>query len=145
MRKIRENVFETNSSSVHTIVCKFVKDNTPYKGIVKAIPIEEESGVDLVTPLEKMEYMLTHLKYESSEENITKDERYKWMQELWFEETGSTLVYSPDMKSDHPFGYIGHQMINEFSEYFWKYEPEFKEKLKYLVFNSNISIEMSHD
>lgn len=146
MQKIRENVFETNSSSVHSIVSLFRKDETEYKGKVIVHPFDEESTdlYLLCTPLEKMSYMLAHLKYESHEEDPTMDERFKWMKEIWAEETCSELVYKKN-KGENPFGYLNHQVIGDFSDYFWNYESEFKPKMRHLIFNANTQIELSHD
>lgn len=146
MRKTRQSTFETNSSSVHTIVCRFVKDETKYTGNVAVSPFNEEiyDGWILETPLEKMSYMLTHLKYEARQDDPTYDVRYTWLAELWREETGSELVYEP-LKCEYPFGYLNHQVIGEFSVYFYHDEELFKEKMKHLIFNAYIQIELSHD
>lgn len=135
--KIRENVFETNSSSTHSVAISLHdKENLMYS----VLPVNEDGkiiitdgefgwGVDIFTnPSVKASYALTHCN-----DNLEQQELLK---EVISDQTG---VDKENIIFDFNRGYIDHQsygMLNDFFD---------RQNLKEFIFNPNYTLIIDND
>lgn len=157
MRVIRRGVFETNSSSSHSITID--NDNTYdelYISDGKVVAGFEEFGWDydrLYSANEKLEYVITSLQYNDDVkvdgkldlDKFINSKHFKWLDELIHDETGANLDVKPNSCGFHPFGYVDHQSIGTIDMFMSDDEQEFKEKMKDLIFSNKYSIIIDHD
>lgn len=158
--KIRKGVFETNSSSMHSICfdgnSNFAQYNKPICGRFD----EFGWGYDILsTAEEKLSYVLTYL---VSNYNITKNLSYKnswnnyvnyeellknkyfiWLNEIVKDYTGFDIHLTHGIEDEA--GYIDHQSMDTISDHWSENEDKFKTKMKELIFNQAYEIIIDHD
>lgn len=150
MKVIRHGLFETNSSSTHSIS---ISDKA---GVLDILPVE--AGVCKVYPGEfgweedtyhgaviKASYCLTHAK-SRPEYGLGDGEReLQMLEEVIKENTGAEKVeFVPNDDGFHPWGYIDHQSIECDGG---AGEPAFasKESLKSFIFNPDSWLKIDND
>ena len=160
MKKIRQGVFETNSSSTHSLSLRSSGD---YENIyiMNEVSFGEFGwGLDVLKSSEdKLSYVLTFIGilecFDEIEDldniipRLEKVNHIKWLKELVLDVTEEPLEIVLNDVEFYPFGYIDHQSLNPSileTEGFWSEdEIEFKNKMKDLIFNEKYSIIIDND
>lgn len=174
MKTIRRQVFETNSSSMHSIsiskgdTLEFPKYITMRFG---EFGWEEETYYDETT---KLSYVLTSIQYHmelpeyperpaemswetwkahptklayapSVEKAILESKYFLWITEM-LADVGVFVINELDYISDYwRFGYIDHQSTDVIDDIWSDDEATFKENMKNFIFNSNCSLTIDND
>lgn len=140
MKKIRKNVFETNSSSSHSISIEnrdeYYKPTNEYFETTISYGEYGWGYKKLNTIREKLEYIITATQYYDAAEELY----LKWIKEVYENYTNNTLKIN-----DHYKGFIDHQSQHKLDEYFVNNEEEFKENMKEIIFNKKYSIIIDND
>lgn len=151
MKTIRRSVFETNSSSTHSISI-IGKDNYQYpkQNTIHCEFGEYGWGYDkLNTVYEKLSYVLTMIQYKiGTSENLEEVQEslyYQWLSEMIKEHTGSTLEVSITGDKYYDIGYIDHQSTDTLDEYWSDIEEEFKSNMREIIFNDKYQIVIDND
>ena len=159
MKVTRANVFETNSSSSHSLVIgrkQMVEKDFPEELVI--YPGEFGWGPDYVTgPEDKTRYLVTGIQYLRpyiSDYEVYKalkvGETTQWelISEIWKEYTNTTLIYKESSEDEFwEKGYIDHQSVDICLD-MWKCSEDrnkVKEKLKDFIFNNQYEINISND
>lgn len=166
MKTVRQSVFETNSSSVHslTIVGEDKLAITPLVGEFGEFGWGYET---LDTPWERLAYLMTALaqiakiEYDDREKiaisKLESLDKFIWLRALIKEATGQDLTYTAMSNSWYPFGYIDHQSWNYDYETdeafapdplmdFWSDdETTFKTKMTDFIFNNKYRVIIDND
>jgi len=159
MIKFRKNVFETNSSSMHSIAIgnydELSKPN--YKYSITAYTNNFGWGYDeLITPLEKLSYVLTSVKYHTYDKEDCK-RYYKYICDMFSEYTGVKVKFGSKCKCEDEgedeyedwwcdcFGVIDHQSTDLLNDWWSDDEEELKNKMKELIFNNKYKIIIDSD
>lgn len=161
LRVIRRRVFETNSSSTHSLsivgASHMVSPSYGPREIVVS-PGEYGWGYErLYDPLSKLSYIVTAIQYydqdiytqiRSDNEDaaaINASRYFKWLSEMTEEYTGWTLTYKKSKKDWYPHGYIDHQSVDLLDDYFIDNETEFKSNMRDIIFNDKYQIITDND
>jgi hypothetical protein len=150
MKVIRKSVFETNSSSMHSLVM-IGKDRMGTYNFGESVTVKSNeygwSGDDLTSPLEKLSYIVTMIQYKDSSGDIAESKYFKWLTEIFKDYTGSELVYQPYDETDKYYkdGYIDHQSTDMLDGQWSDNEEEFKNNMKDIVFNDKYFIIIDND
>jgi hypothetical protein len=164
MKQIRNGVFETNSSSTHSITItlkedKFIDPQQVYSNVVSFGKYGWESE-RYDTPNEKLNYVFTLIQYHLDEEiEYTAREEYdskvalavfsskyfKWLKELFFEYTGKELSVEYPCKGYCPLGYVDGRSSDILDEWWAKDEKKFKENMKDFIFNKKYGFVTDND
>lgn len=161
---IRHGVFETNSSSMHSISIKGEDSYNKFnEDVIVVYPGEFGWGYEeLHDPYDKLSYVLTAIQYyddvPNTEEGIKSSIFYKWLQEMIRDYCGAELEFRCHNKGDYyEAGYIDHESIYMLSDDvwvgndivrsgFWSNDEEtFKENMKELIFNDKYYIIIDND
>lgn len=166
MKQIRRGVFETNSSSSHSISFTSMKPSLEYCEIEDQVYFGEYGwGVEVLKySFQKLSYVLTSIQYMADDEdhiwrsdedqNLTKlDElveqsKYvRWLHEMVLDHTGNDfdLILESGGWGRFGLGYIDHQSNDLLSELWSKDEKKFKDNMRRLIFDSNCSIIIDND
>lgn len=138
---IRNGVFETNSSSVHSITLTGNSGERDLPaGLNEVLYIQQNEfgwGYDVLkSPLEKLTYVFTAL------DTVYNSPIFlKWLKELVYEKSGVILDFSNYVQS----GYIDHQSIGLLDKWVLADEETFKENITKLIYSDNYIIEISND
>ena len=158
-RQIRPSMFETNSSSAHALI---VIGNDNYEKRLDSFKIANNKIIatpggfgwnnpTLVTPNEKLAYVLTVITRIFNDEEVATEEelsgtKFTLLSEAIKDYTGYELAYKPLNDKYHPNGYIDHQSDDLLDEYFYGVSNEkFKDNMKELIFNNKYSIDIDND
>jgi hypothetical protein len=144
MKNIRKGVFETNSSSMHSVHIE--KGQVPYKTIEPDSSGEIQvnsgeygwNGDNLTTPLERAEYAFTYIQYDARSSDLK-----EMLKEVMEEHTGAKVVFEEPTKNKEDWqtdGYIDHQSTDKAAEVF-----ESKQTLKDFIFGANSYVEIDND
>jgi hypothetical protein len=165
MKVIRSSVFETNSSSMHSLAVRG-KNFLARPDKVYGSFGEFGWGYERLTePSERLSYILTDIarkysKYDSDpkeeKQKFLQDKYYLWVNQLVKDYTGNEIEWDNFLYSQYyPFGYIDHQSIgsdesdgNRASvlEDFWSEDEEqFKENMKDFIFNERYTVIIDND
>jgi len=160
MKKIRQGVFETNSSSTHSLSLRSSRDYENFS-IPEEISFGEFGwGYDVLkSPEEKLSYVLTFIGHlerfydikdlKSANSKFEEVKYIKWLKEVVKEKTGESFDIVLIDSEYYPFGYIDHQSLEPSifeEEGFWSEDGvEFKNKMKDLIFNEKYSIIIDND
>ena len=149
--KIRKSVFETNSSSMHSVCIS--GGNARYadfpNGVIEAEFEGYGWGYDELTSIsEKISYVLTCMQYYDQDIRNVADLKesvyFTWLSQMVHGYTGAKIeILSEDDNTD--MGYVDHQSSDMLDDYFRNDENVFKENMKELIFNPNISIVIDND
>lgn len=168
MKQIRKGVFETNSSSVHSLSISGA-DRLSHVNRVSGSFGEFGWGYERLNTVEdRLSYLLTDIArkyddYKEKKRDILKerflsDKHYRWANEMVKEFTGNEVEMDWDYfysSSWSPFGYIDHQSISDMEtsedhscilkEFFSDDEMVFKENMKDFVFNNKYQLIIDND
>jgi len=154
---IRKSVFETNSSSMHSLAVigadRMSQSNfhvTNIDGVEKILVQSDEygwSGDDLTTPLEKLSYIATMIQYKDSSNEIADSKYFQWLSDMVKDYTGYGLSYVPYLEGDkwNVDGYIDHQSNDTLDNHWSTNEGDFKSNMKDVVFNDKYFIVIDND
>lgn len=165
MFTIRKNVFETNSSSMHSVSYSPKKDNAQldlaklkeeYNGKTIVGTFGEYGwGYDLLCSLEeKLSYVLTSIRYfddviDEDSVNVLdafKENKYfKWLAEIFHEYLGCEL--DVELKADeyYKMGYVDHQSTDTLNGYIHDNEDQFKMSMMQLLLDDSYTIIIDND
>lgn len=143
---IRRGVFETNSSSTHSVAIvrsndwvdlkQLVNDNNCYRAIPGSFSTED---LPLFSMEEKLAYIITAIYYYEEHEKPENSEYFRWLAEMFFDHTGFKLIYQL-APLPHPRGCIEDASMSVLEGY-WEYEEnKFKHNMKELIFNQRYCI-----
>jgi hypothetical protein len=144
--KTRIGVFETNSSSSHSITISgpaSVPDTLPViDGVLKVFPGEFGWGPDKYNDAaKKASYCLTWLRADDNENGGLLQGNEDMFREVLQEATGAVRVeFVPRSDDYHPWGYIDHQSDGECAQAFRS-----KESLKNFIFNPESQLIIDND
>jgi len=145
---IRRSVFETNSSSMHSVSISDVDHLVTYNEPIFGRFGEFGWGYEELTSVEdKLSYVLTSIQYydSSDEYTIENSQFYIWLNEMVKDFTGFEIDLKINYGDFHPIGYVDHQSINILNEYWDGDEIKFKENMKELIFNQKYKIIIDND
>jgi len=154
---IRKGVFETNSSSMHSLAVigadrmNQLNFHTTNIDGVKKISVQSDeygwSGDDLITPLEKLSYIATLIQYKDSSNEIPNSKYFQWLSEMVKDYTGYGLTYIPYLEGDkwNADGYVNHQSTDTLDSEWSTNEEDFKSNMKDIVFNDKYFIVIDND
>lgn len=161
MKQIRNNVFETNSSSTHSITINGLKDNMvlPYEKDNIEISFGEYGWEQerYSSYQDKLSYVLTmiqyHLPYSYDSEEMGKNivntilssNYYKWLEEMVWDYCKKTLSVEEGGSDWSPAGYIDHQSTDILDEWWSDDEGKFKDSMKDFIFNSKYGFVTDND
>lgn len=148
--KIRQGVFETNSSSTHSI--SISSDNSA--DLMDVLPVDENGAVVLEggefgweqetyhDAMSKANYMMVYALDWSRER---KEDFLKTLRDVIQEQTGcNEVVFKIDGNEGefYPYGYIDHQSVENYD---YDYVFEDKEKLRQFIFNKDSYLVTDND
>lgn len=159
MKKIRKGVFETNSSSTHSLSVSKLKKESYTLSFPDTLTFGEFGwGYErLTSPVKKAEYIITlvryNLDYKSSEDykSVINSKYMKLVIEAIKEKTGKKVDIVPCDSPYYSIGYIDHQSLNpdifskEGIDLFGMKENDFKEAVKEIIFNNSYVIHVDND
>lgn len=150
--QIRNSVFETNSSSSHSIS---VTGNTKLNIPDLSYDIECQFGEfgwgyeELTHWMEKLSYVMTSIQYfcegELKPEEFQNTKWFLWLNEMFQEFTGYNIIPVFDSSEWYKMGYVDHQSTDLLSEYFIDDKNVLKFVVKDLIFNSKYEIIIDND
>lgn len=168
-RQIRRCVFETNSSSTHSVSI-YNKNKIIYSDIPKDSTVilndEYDAGTDIIDELGKLNFVVTmlativdnkeydeELEVKSFEEMINLD-WFKWLAEVVKEENNTDIIYEcPKYWSGEPKKYAPYydttwdehdsieNIFTDDNPSIMNDETKFKERVKDIIYNPSIIIE----
>lgn len=162
LRNVRQMVFETNSSSTHSL--SIVGANA----MVSPSPSGTSGNKIVIRPGEygwgferlydcwsKLSYIVTAIQYHEPgvKELIYADKPvvledctyFKWLSEMVQEYTGRDIEYQQSYDKWYPHGYIDHQSMDLLDDYFVDDEVEFKNNMRDVIFNNKYQIIIDND
>lgn len=157
---IREGVFETNSSSMHSISMRGQSyiENPNYFSGRKIVPTFGEYGWGhevLYSPEEKLSYVLTYVAHQTGEydgdklkkfkkrkKEIQNSDLLKKLESIFECEFDFSALQEDDLDISYPFGYIDHQSADLLDE-LWK--DDAKPSIKDLVLDHKYKIIIDND
>ena len=166
-KKIRNNVFETNSSSMHSLSIRPHCDTIPM--VIKTISFGqygwEMDNYDCVD--EKLSYVITAIQYfcdDSPKSYCTSDDNkdqiindlldwiennkyFQWLHEMVQDFTGSDFEVNLLSDEWNMMGYIDHESVYLLNEYgLWSNdEKTFKDNMKEFIFNGGYMLITDND
>ena len=162
MKQIRNCVFETNSSSTHSITLKSKNKYVKPFGVDDLKICFGEYGWEQEQysyPEDKLSYVLTMIQYhlnfkwdskemknDSIVNTILESKYFKWLKELVLDYTGRNLIVSnEEVGSWSPAGYIDHQSTDILDDWWSDDEMEFKKNMKEFIFNEKYGFMTDND
>jgi len=149
MKHTRQGVFETNSSSTHSItICG--EDKYEYPKFLGTIRFgqygwEQESYYGFDSKLSYVITMLATKNQVNTLEEFFKLQEYTWLKEAVKQHCGQELVIEACNDNWSPLGYVDHQSDDVLDEFLVSDEEGFKIKVLDFVFNEKYSFETDND
>lgn len=146
-RQVRRMVFETNSSSTHSLSI-VGSEIFEYKNPLHLYYGEFGWGYDLLnTPSEIASYALTMFaRHSDSYEEVQNREKVKWLLEAISSHTGyEQILPKPSNDGYYPFGYVDHQSSDTLDDFDTGDEEVFKQNMINLIFNPSTEIIIDND
>jgi len=148
MKQTRNGVFETNSSSTHSISI-LGKDKFIYPKFIPAIEFgeygwEEESYSAFTDKLSYVITMLATLNGVDKIEDFLNLKEFVWLKEAVEQHCGQPLEVKP-LDGWSPLGYVDHQSNDVLNEFLSSDELEFKIKVLEFIFNEKYGFETDND
>lgn len=155
MKQIRQGVFETNSSSTHSVTIYNAEDKYVYPKYLPAIEFGEYGWEQNLYPdyTDKLSYVITMigskhelggLSDESAKEEFLNCLHFLWLQDMVKEVCGVELAVK-FLDGWNPLGYIDHQSEDTLDAFWSDEEDEFKSKMKEFIFNEKYAFETDND
>lgn len=156
--KIRKGVFETNSSSMHSLTViagdrmgeyNFNTIDVDGEELIPVYPDEYGwNGDDLKTPLQKLSYIITMVQYKDSlirEDDIEDSRYFLWLSEMIKDYVGYGIAYQPSHDEYYKYGYIDHESVDILDEYWVDDKEEFQSNMRDIIFNEKYFIIIDND
>jgi DNA polymerase sigma len=157
MKQVRNMVFETNSSSTHSITLTGLKDY--YDIPTHTLNIEfGEYGWEqerYYSVRSKLSYVFTMIQYkifyyEPTDEKdlyfeITNSKYAKWIREMVKDFCEQEIEINKNYSTYYPCGYIDHQSTDILDDFWSDDENEFKKNMKEFIFNSKYGFVTDND
>ena len=158
MRQIRSSVFETNSSSTHSVALRGGKNYCYVPTYTLRVSLGEYgweqarySGIE-----EKLSYIYTMMQYYMGYEEkwdwgerdfglLENSKWSKWIKEMVLEHCGQEILLTSNNDGYYPLGYIDHQSTDTLCDFWSEDEDEFKANMKDLIFNERYIIITDND
>lgn len=146
---VRTGVFETNSSSSHSLCFgKTTNINFYPPEVVNVEPGEFGWGYETLTTLpQKLSYIITSIaNYDDNVrdfDDLLESKYFIWLKEMLFE--FSFVVVNLQKNDFVNIGYVDHQSTDILNDFWSEEESEFKENMKKILFDDNCYIEISND
>lgn len=151
MKQIRRSVFETNSSSTHSITISGLKDIYEFPKTALTVRFGEYGwGYEKYYSVEdKLSYVFTMMQYKAGTREDWKgtieSEYSKWIQEMVFEHCGQELIFD-DMNGEYyPCGYVDHQSTDVLDDFWADGKESFKNFMREFIFNSKYGFIIDND
>lgn len=151
---IRRSVFETNSSSTHSVAIR----GLDYWTANFDIKANADNNVYIVKPgiydwgyevlgwfSQKLSYIVTAIGYYDVSHDVPDSIYFHWLAEMFKSHTGLTLVYECLDHNTYPGGHIDHQSLDTLESFWSEYKTEFQENMKAIIFSSKYSIIIDND
>jgi hypothetical protein len=152
MKQIRNMVFETNSSSTHSITLRGLKDDYIIPNYTLRVAFGEygweQERYDAVR--DKLSYAFTMIQYKIPEGKdlyfeIINSEYAKWICEMVKDFCGQEIEINKNNSIYYPCGYIDHQSTDILDDFWSDDENEFKKNMKEFIFNSKYGFVTDND
>jgi hypothetical protein len=150
---IRQSVFETNSSSMHSVA--IIGCNRPAElaftfnseDKIMIYPGEYGWGYEILRgPEEKLSYAITMITQRTNDGCSPEESIYfQWLNDMVFDYTGHYLQVVELQDKWNPYGYIDHQSIDTLDDFWSSDENVFKEKMRDFIFNDKYFIIIDND
>ena len=149
MRQIRQGVFETNSSSTHSVTIHG-SDRFVYPKYIPTIEFGEFGWEQNLYPdyTDKLSYVITMLATKNGVdtlEDFLKLEEFRWLKEAVESHCGRVLEVKAQESDWSPLGYVDHQSNDVLDDFLVSDELEFKVKVLDFVFNEKYAFETDND
>ena len=161
MKNIRTAVFETNSSSMHSLAIR-VKDEINRPGQLRGYFGEYGWGYEtLNTCDEKLSYVLTALASLSEADEcklgmqeacqrLEAFEYFQWLNEMVKDYTGNVIDIDYEGGGWYPFGYIDHQSFegnfpDPLADFYSTEKTDFQTKMRDFIFNDKYTVIIDND
>ncbi len=165
MKKVRKGVFETNSSSMHSVSFGSMGKElltSAYVGKNYLVEFGEYGWEQdtLETQQQKLSYMLTmsqyfgehkYVPYDTSDREakmyaqISSNKYIHWILEMLKDVTGEEHALPEFTGEELDSGYVDHNSHNLFAGYYKLEKDEFKEKVKEVIFSWKCTITTDND
>jgi hypothetical protein len=154
MRQIRRSVFETNSSSTHSISIiskdNYRDGNSFFGDTLDGCFGEFGWGYEkLNTVYERLSYVLTMIQYKVDNcdnlDDVINSTYYKWISEMIKDYTGADLKLEEFDDDCYSLGYIDHQSTDILDDFWSDNESEFKNNMRDIIFNDKYRIIIDND
>lgn len=150
MKQTRTGVFETNSSSTHSITIDKHQDiwaypKSPLTACFGEFGWENKhySGVE-----NKLSYVFTMMQYRcgtTKQSGILNSKWVKWLHEMVFDYCGQTINLEINDSTYYPLGYIDHQSTDMLDDIWADDESKFKNNMKEFIFNTKYGFSTGND
>lgn len=161
MKNIRKAVFETNSSSMHSLAIDG-KDEVNRPRQVRGYFGEYGWGYETLTTCdERLSYVLTALaqlsdanehKLETQEarQRLEAFDRFQWLNEMVQDYTGTPIVMEYESGGWYPFGHIDHQSFegnfpDPLADFYSTEKTDFQTKMRDFIFNDKYTVIIDND
>jgi len=150
MRQIRQGVFETNSSSTHSITIYSARDRYIYPTYIPPIEFGEFGWEQNSYPhfTDKLSYVITMLasKNDINEiEDFLKLKEFHWLKDAVMSHCGQEIEVKTQASDYAPLGYVDHLAIDVLDEFLVPDEGQFKINVLEFVFNEKYAFETDND
>jgi hypothetical protein len=149
MKQIRQGVFETNSSSTHSVTI-YGSDHIVYPKYIPVIEFGEFGWEQNLYPdyTDKLSYVITMLatRYGIDKlEDFLELKEFRWLKEAVESHCGQVLEVKVQDTDWSPLGYVDHQSNDVLDDFLVPEELEFKVKVLDFVFNEKYAFETDND
>lgn len=149
MKQIRQGVFETNSSSTHSLTISG-KDKFIYPNIIPTIEFgeygwEQETYLDFTDKISYVITMLATVNRIQKFEDFLLLKEFGWLKEAINQHCGQELKIKAIGDKYNPLGYVDHQSNDVLDEFLSQDELEFKVKVLDFIFNEKYGFETNND
>lgn len=149
MKQIRQGVFETNSSSTHSLTISGI-DKFIYPKFIPIIEFgeygwEQEIYSDFTDKISYVITMLATINRIQKFEDFLVLKEFVWLKEAVNQHCGQELRIKAINDKYSPLGYVDHQSNNVLNEFLSQDELEFKVKVLDFIFNEKYGFETDND
>lgn len=149
MKQIRHSVFETNSSSTHSITILNSEDKYICPNYIPTIPFgeygwEQETYTDYTDKLSYVVTMIGNKANDNTEDDFLSNPHFLWLKDMVKSHCGAELAVE-FLGEYSPLGYIDHQSDDTLDDFWSDDENEFKSKMKEFIFNEKYAFVTDND
>ena len=149
MKQIRQGVFETNSSSTHSLTISG-KDKFIYPNFIPTIEFgeygwEQETYSDFTDKISYVITMLATINGIQKFEDFLELKEFIWLKEAVNQHCGQELKIKAIDDKYNPLGYVDHQSNDVLDEFLSQDELDFKVKVLDFIFNEKYGFKTDND